>query len=468
MSGVQALLPTRRGPGPARELAAVGVLAVGLPLLTVLLVPHRRALTLSTPVLLMLVLVVAVALVGGVRPAVPAALVGALTLNWFFIPPYGTLAVAEPEHTLVLVTYAAVALVVGIAAGRAEARQADAVRAQAEAQTLASLAGATLAEQQTLDALLEHVRRLLGMREVRLVEAGSTVATTGALPGVPGDQELRVPAGEDLVLAARGPALFGEDRRLLGRLARAAATALQGRRLAEQAQRAGELTAVDRTRTALLAAVGHDLRTPLATAKAAVSGLRQHDVALTGEERDELLAAAEESVDRLEQLVANLLDASRLQAGAVSVHLDAVAVDAVVASVLLGLDRAQRERVHLDLADDLPLVRADAGLLERVLANLVDNALRHTPRGTLVSVQAVARADVVATDVVDHGPGLPAGAADAVFLPFQRLDDRSPTGTGLGLWIARGFTEAMHGRLTPEPTRGGGLTMRVTLPRADR
>jgi K+-sensing histidine kinase KdpD len=248
-----------------------------------------------------------------------------------------------------------------------------------------------------------------------------------------------------------GPELFAEDRRVLAAFAEAAGTALEGRRLAQQAEAA---EAVDRLRTALLAAVGHDLRTPLAGVKAAVSSLRSQDVTWTPQESAELLATIEESADRLEGLVANLLDASRLQAGALSVSLAPVGLDEVAARAVAGMPG--RERVRLDVPESLPPVLADAGLLERVVANLVENALRHDP-GTVVVAGAAGR-----LSVVDHGPGI--ADPSLAFAPFQRLGDRSGTGVGLGLAVAKGFVEAMGGTLTPTTTDGGGLTMTVVLP----
>ncbi len=453
-----------------RQVVAAGLLVLALPVLTEALLPHRDRLSYATPVLLVLVVVVAVALVGGLRVALPAAVLGGLVLNWFFTPPYGTLAVERADQLLALGVYLGAAVAVSVIVDVAARRTAEATRARAEAGALSSLAGATLAETQTLPDLLERVRVTFGMRRVDLLERAadgwSVAATVGLCEPGPDDVELRVPAGAGLVLSASGPPLFAEDRRVLTSFAEAAGTALQGRRLAEQAQAHAELEAADRMRTALLAAVGHDLRTPLAGIKAAVSSLRQADVTFSAAERDELLETVEDSADRLQVLVANLLDASRLQSGALSVRVEPTGLSEVVGRALLALPAADRGRVFLDVADDLPDVLADPGLLERVVANLLDNALRHAPAGTIVTVRgARAREDVVC-EVVDHGPGVPAAERRQMFAPFQRLGDRTPGGVGLGLAVARGFTLAMSGRITPRATDGGGLTMRVSLPTA--
>jgi two-component system sensor histidine kinase KdpD len=220
-------------------------------------------------------------------------------------------------------------------------------------------------------------------------------------------------------------------------------------------------------RTALLAAVGHDLRTPLASAKAATTSLRSKDVAWSPEDREELVATADESLDRLAALVDNLLDMSRLQAGVLAVEQRPVALDEVVPRALDDLGLAA-QGVRLDVRDDLPLVRADPGLLERVVANLVSNALRFSPTDHPPSVTGSALGRRVELRVIDRGPGIAPADLEQVFAPFQRLGDTdNTTGLGLGLALARGLTEAMDGTLTPEETPGGGLTMVVTLAGAE-
>jgi two-component system sensor histidine kinase KdpD len=441
-----------------------------MPALTAVLVDHRSDLSYATPVLLILMLVVTVALLGGLRIALPASLAGGLVLNWFFTAPYDTFVVDRPDQLLVLGVYLAVAVAVSAVVDTAARRTAEASRARAEARALSSLAGATLAEQQTLPDLLSRVRELFRMREVALLErtgeTWTTVATTGAAELGGDDVELRVPAGSELQLAVRGPELFAADQRVLMAFADAAATALEGRRLAEKARAAVQLEAADRMRTALLAAVGHDLRTPLAGVKAAVSSLRQQDVEWAPEERDALLETIEESADRLQALVANLLDASRLQAGMVSAERVPVGLVEVLDAVLLHVPPVDRDRVHLDVRPGLPDALADGGLLERVLANLLDNALRHAPGGSMVTVAGAHRDGYLICDVIDHGAGVAGADRGRVFAPFQRLGDRRAEGIGLGLAVARGFVEAMQGTIAPRTTPGGGLTMRVCLPLA--
>jgi K+-sensing histidine kinase KdpD len=316
-----------------------------------------------------------------------------------------------------------------------------------------------------LPAVLWQVRELFGMTTVALVERQDNRDEVVAIVGPPmeGTPVLSVDINPSLKLVTAGPQLFAEDRRLLARLADTAARAWEGQDLAEKAAQAQQLAAIDRLRSALLAAVSHDLRTPLAGVKAAVTSLRQGDVSWTPEEQDELLATIEGSADRLDDLIANLLAMSRLQAGALSVAVQPVGLDGVVAQAMLD---THDDQIEVDVPDNLPAVMADPGLLERVVANLVGNARRYSPPDRSVKVEADAFEDgFVRLKVTDHGPGVPKQQWAAMFAPFQRLDDHSSDGgVGLGLAIARGFTEAMDGELTPSDTPGGGLTMTVTLP----
>jgi two-component system sensor histidine kinase KdpD len=219
-------------------------------------------------------------------------------------------------------------------------------------------------------------------------------------------------------------------------------------------------------RTALLAAVSHDLRTPLASAKAAVTSLRSPDIRWTDEDRDELLATADESLDRLAHLVDNLLDMSRLQAGALAVFPRPAGLEEIVARALDDLGPAGRE-VVVEIPDTLPEVRVDPAILERVIVNLTTNAVRYSPAGRPPLLTASALGDRVELRVADRGPGIPEPDRDRVFVPFQRLGDTdNTTGVGLGLALSRGLTEAMGGTLEPEETPGGGLTMVLSLPAA--
>ena len=232
--------------------------------------------------------------------------------------------------------------------------------------------------------------------------------------------------------------------------------------LARKAASVQQLEEGNRIRTALLAAVSHDLRTPLAGIKAAVSSLRAEDMDWTPEDERALLAAVEDSADRLDAIVANLLDLSRLQTGVVAPTTRVVGLDDVVARCVRTV--SEPSRVELSFTPELPDVRVDPGLLDRVVVNLVDNALHHAPRGTPVQVAASSLGNRVQLRIVDRGPGVPDVDKERIFEPFQRLGDTpGGDGVGLGLAVAKGLTEAMGGSLIAEDTPGGGLTMIVEL-----
>jgi two-component system sensor histidine kinase KdpD len=269
--------------------------------------------------------------------------------------------------------------------------------------------------------------------------------------------------GAGLHLAVCGHPLGAADQRVFAAVAGHVAAAYRQHELAAAAQAAEHAAEADRQRTALLNAVSHDLRTPIASAKIAVASLRAPEVTWSAADRDELLCTAEDALDRLTDLVTNLLDLSRLQADAVPVLPTRVGLDDVVARAL---DHVPHDtRIDVDVPADLPEVIADAGLLERVVANIVNNALRYAPSGSPVRLAGSAHRDRVQLRVIDHGPGIPAEAVDAAFRAFQRADDapRDGAGVGLGLAIARGFTEAMGGSVDLEQTPGGGATFVITV-----
>jgi K+-sensing histidine kinase KdpD len=445
-----------------RAWSGLAVAGAGLTGLTAVLVRIGPDLSLASVALLYLVPVVAAAVIGGAWPAIAAAVGADLLVNFFFVPPYHTLVVESRDHAIVLVVYLLVAAVLSVAVEVAARQRERAARRDAEAALLARATAEPVTDQ-SLTRLLDEVRDTFAMTAVALLESGPGGEHAAAVVGQPPATRpvLSAPAGEGLRLAAWGPDVFAEDRRALDRLATAAARTLEAQR---QATRARDLAEIDRVRSALLAAVGHDLRTPLAGIKAAVSSLRQPDLDLPAAARAELLATVEESTDRLDALIDNLLSMSRLQAGALSFDLRPVALDAVVAEALLHTTSGDAT-VDVDIPDDLPLVHADPGLLERVVANLVANAQAASPPGAPIRLHGHATGDRVELHVVDRGPGIPEGERERMFEPFQRLHDRTTTaGLGLGLAIARGFTEAMGGSITPADTPGGGLTMTVSVP----
>jgi two-component system sensor histidine kinase KdpD len=475
---------------PRRRLAGAVVAAALLALTTFICSVGRPDLGLASVMLLFLLVVVITSVIGGFLPAVLAAVAASLLVNYYFVPPIHQFTISEPENVLAVVVFVVIAVLVSRVVDLAARRSTEAARSNAEAETLSALAGSLLRGEQALPALLDRVRETFAVSDVALLRRASTAptsspATSGGLRGTwtevaavgddpprrPEDADTEVSVGDNFALALRGRVLASEDQRLLAAFATQVAVAYEQRRLSEAAQAAEPLAEADRMRTALLNAVGHDLRTPLASAKAAVSSLRADDVVWSQDEGRELLASADHALDRLSDLVTNLLDLSRLQAGVLSVVARPVGVEDVLAIALDYADYAAGESgrvgdlIEVDVPATLPGVLADAGLLERVVANLVENALRYSPAGQPVRVAASAHGGVVELRIIDRGPGIPAGDRELVFAPFQRRDDHgSDAGVGLGLAIARGFVEAMDGTISLDDAPGGGLMVVVSLP----
>ena len=443
-----------------RQLYGLGVAAVGAPLLTLLLVPARESLGLDTVLLLFVLVSVVASAVGGVLPAVAASLISFGLANFFFAPPYGSLLVENNNELIDLISFFAVAVGVGVVTELGARGRVRSERSLLEAEWLAEL-GTREHGPDSVETALADARAIYGMHAATLTDGDRVLAGSGTPE--PDDTVLITSAGEGLQLELSGPERVGGDRGLLSSLALTAGRLWRTQQLAEQARRAEELGRIDDLRASLLAAVGHDLRNPLAAITAAATTLRQTDIVLDPADKDELLETIETHAGRLNDIIGNLLDMSRLRAGALSVH----PTPTVLLEVLAGVVRLGEGRVELDIPEDLPMIRADAGLLERVLANLVANADRHLPSGEKVRIAAHRDAAVVAVRVIDNGPGVAAERMGEIFAPFQHFGDRSTTGLGLGLAIARGFTEAMGGTLSPSRTPGGGLTMTVTLEVAD-
>ena len=456
----------RRSPLAPSRLLVGWVLAFLAPALATLIgVLLRGELDFSTDVVDYFLATVVVALVGGLGPALVAAILSAGLLNFFFTEPLYTLTVHAQGNVITLVAMILVGVLVALVVDRAARRATQAAQARTEASLLASYARTVLTHAEPLPRLLEKVRENFGMECVVLLEKRDgrwqAVEYSGVNPcGKPDEADVDIPVTADVHLTLRGRALPAADRRALEAAAGQALLALRQQRMAAAQAEAERQAEATQLRTALLSALGHDLRTPLTSIKAAIGSLRARDIDLSPEDTEELLEAAEESTDRLARLVNNLLDSSRLATGAVRTHLRPVGYDEVVTHALSNVDGS--ESVAVDVDERLPAVMADPGLLERVIANVLDNALRHGAGP--IALRGSAYGEWVELRIVDHGRGLRKGAAEAAFAPFQRLGDRDATpGVGLGLSVAKGFTEAMGGTIRAEDTPGGGLTVVVAL-----
>ncbi len=417
--------------------------------------------------------VIAVALFGGVAPAVLSGLLSGALLVYFLTDPRYSFAMDNLSNAVTIVVLLGVAMAIAVLVDAAASRAREARRATQEAELLALFAGSVL-RGADLTTLLERVREAYSQRAVCLVRdvdgRFEPVASVGKDPCATVDSaDTAVKVGDDefwMLMSGRG--LTGRDRRVLSVVATQAAGLVKQGELAEEAGKVQSLAEADELRRLLLSALGHDLRTPLTAAKAAVSSLRAEDVWFSPEDTGELLATVEESIDQLTSLVANLLDSSRLAAGVVRPELTEVYLEEVVQRALVGIGgrstvfgRGSLDRIKVEVGGTIAM--ADAGLLERVLSNLIVNALRYAPQ-SMVRVNAGQVGTRVLINVVDEGPGVSKGAAERMFQPFQRLGDcDTTTGLGLGLSVAKGFVEAMGGTITATDTPGGGLTVLVDL-----
>lgn len=480
-------LPRRRERAVAlsarRRAAGWLVTVVGTPLLTAALVPVREDVGLSTSLMAYLMLVVLAAAVGGVGPGLTAAAAGSLALNWYFTEPLHELTIADHENVAALLGFLVVGGVVAFLVTQAARRTLASRRAAAEAEALARVAAGLLGDDDPLPSLVDRLRSTFALDRVAVEELDEATsewtetAGSGARPPaeppaadglVPPDSGLRTETLEidgRARLVLHGPVMTAEDQRVLRAFVAQLATALRQRQLRAEAASAIVSAESDALRTALLRSVSHDLRTPLASIKASVSSLLQRDVAWPPEATDEFLRTIDHETDRLNTLVGNLLDMSRLEAGVLEARPVVVGWDEVVAAALSSLSE-RTGRVEVSVPESLPPILADPVLLERSVANLVANALHHTPSEGSIRVVAGTVGDRVDLRVIDTGPGVPAARREQLFRPFQRLDDHSPDGVGLGLAVSRGFVEALGGELEAEETPGGGLTMVIRMPAA--
>ncbi len=431
--------------------------------------PLHSGLGLPGALLCLLLAVVAVAFTGGLRPALAATAVAALSADYFFAPPIYSLRVARPDNVVALIVFFAVAGILSQLVDRLARRGLQAARAQAEAQALARLAGSSvLADPQTLPGLVTELRRTFGLDGAAiLVQDGQLwrpVAEAGAPPpDRPEDADFAAELDQGAMLAVSGPSLSGADLWLLGPFVTQMRLAQERARLRGEASAAAELAEADSARTALLDAVSHDLRAPLTGIKAAVTSL------LSATEWSPEVAAGfyrtiDTQADRLTALVSNLLDMSRLRAGELPLSPRATDVEQVLVDAVNSLASAGNA-VAIDLPERPPPVWADPGLLERAIANVMANAQAAAPPGLAVRVQAGAVDDHVEIRIIDQGSGVAEEQREDIFQPFQRKGDGAG-GLGLGLAIARGFTRAMGGELIVEDTPGGGATFVFSLLRA--
>jgi two-component system sensor histidine kinase KdpD len=463
-------LPRTRRPAtlPRRRVTIGLALAViGPPLLAVVLAQVRDEIGLPSVLLLFLLLVVVSSAIGGLVPALVAAVSGFLLVNWYFTPPLYTLTISEGENILALIVFLAVAGTISVFVDLAARRAAEGRRARAEAEALSRLAGSS-----PVPAVLESLIRVLGLDGASVLhreENGWRIEASSGdrAPDSPADASTTIDLDPDHVLALAGGPVRSQDERVLEAFSKELAASVELGDLEAEVEAAGVLSAANELRAAILSAVSHDLRTPISAIKASVTSLLQEDVEWTPEARQEFLDTIDQETDRLNALVGNLLDMSRLQTDALEIMPSRVGLDEVLPAALHSLGLADGA-VDVDVPETLPRVLADPGLLERALANVIQNAIRFSPPDRPPRVTAGAVDGYVDVRIVDRGPGVPREQLERLFKPFQRLGDSGLNeGVGLGLAVARGFVEAMGGEIEVEDTPGGGLTVVARLRRAE-
>ncbi|MBO1901822.1 sensor histidine kinase KdpD [Leucobacter weissii] len=445
-----------------RRILGFVVALLGGPALTALLSLFRSEDSITTDVLSYQLLVVIVALVGGIWPALFAAVLSGITLDFLFIEPLYTIHIHQPHHLLSLVLYVLIASLVSFVVDRAARYTRAARRSAAESELIQTIAGSVLRGDNAIQALVDRTREAFQLPGVRLMRGEDVLARSGE--PLPDNHHASIRITDDTTLELHGPDLAASEQRLLAVVTAQLAATLEHEHLTQTAKQIEPIAASDRVRGALLSALSHDLRRPLAAASAAVGGLKAAGPDLASAQKRELLDTAEESLAALATLVTDLLDVSRLQAGVLTIAEIPTDPAETIAPALDELHLGPTD-VTLALNHGDAAAHADPVLLQRVLVNLLTNAHRYSPAGTPIHVSTSTFADRLEIRIIDRGPGIPPEKLDDIFLPFQRLGDTdNTTGLGLGLALSRGFIEAMHGTLTPEDTPGGGLTMVISLP----
>jgi two-component system sensor histidine kinase KdpD len=462
--------PARSGLSPRRLRLGWAIAVIGLPAVTPLLAGLRNQVALPGDLMLYLLLTVVAAAVGGIGPAVFAAAAGSLAANWYFTPPLHTLTISDSGNALSLAVFVAVGVIVAQLVTTGKRQAIEARRAGAEAESLSWAIAALAGEGDPVPGLLHLLRTSLDVEGIALfVDPGSggalvcETADGAEAPDRPGGAEMTYALGDGSLLAWNGKPLDVHGQRIVGALAAQITSARQRKLLEAEAAQAEATTQTDALRTALLRSVSHDLRTPLASIKASVSSLLQDDVHWSPDDVAEFLTTIDQESDRLNHLIGNLLDMSRLQAGAVATTVRPVAPEEIVALALRSLSHGGAS-VSVSLPSALPLVDTDGALVERALANVIDNAVGHNERSTPVRLDVGRAGDVLHLRVIDRGSGVPRADRDRLFEPFQQLDDHHRGGVGLGLAVARGFVQAVGGTIDLEDTPGGGLTVDIGVP----
>jgi len=452
-------------------LKAIVVLVVILPIVNLILARFRHSFNLTTNTLVLLIITLAIAIKSPIWLTTMGAIENFLFLNYLFTPPFHTLLISNKDDLLALLVFLVTSITASLILRKLEIRTAKLKQLSREGLFLSSLAENIIRGHNSIDEILNSSKATFGLRELAVVRKNSA-SQPDAMEVIYGSististevaQSQIVLNAEYSLLAV--PAISDPELRNLVTTFGSQILILLERQILEESERElSEIRQADQMRVALLNAVSHDLRGPLASSKAAISSLLNSEVTWTPEDREELLNSASHSLDQLNHLIENLLDMSRLEAGAIFLNWRNVGVEDVVSGAIKSL-KSPTELIEISIDSELPPIKGDPILLERVIGNLLENALRFNPKGRSITIAAFQVEERIEIRIIDHGPGLSTKDKSKLFTPFQRLGDRdNSTGVGLGLAIVKGFTELMNGRISVEETFQGGLTMVLSFP----
>lgn len=455
-------------------LKTMAVLLVILPIVNLSLVRFRHSFNLTTNTLILLIITLAIAIKSPIWLTIMGAIENFLFLNYFFTPPFHTFKISNKDDLIALLVFLATSITASFILNKLELRTAKLKRLSKEGLFLSSLAENIIRGHNSIDEILSNSKSTFGLKELAVSRnnpsgnARGMEVIYGTISTISEEiADSKIVLNAEYSLLANPAITDPELRSLVTTFGSQVLILLERQVLEENERELSEIRQADQMRVALLNAVSHDLRGPLASSKAAISSLLNDGITWTDEEQKELLDSANLSLDQLNHLIENLLDMSRLEAGAIFLNWRNVGVEDVVSGAIKSL-KSQTDLVEISIDSELPPIKGDPILLERIIGNLLENALRFNPKGRPVTIAAFHVEERIEIRVIDHGPGISEKEKAKLFTPFQRLGDRdNSTGVGLGLAIVKGFTELMNGRISMEETYEGGLTMVVSFPTGD-
>lgn len=455
----------------ATILRAFVVLILIIPLANLVLTRFRHSFNLTTDTLVLLIITLIVAIKSPIWLTTVCALENFLFLNYLFTPPFHTLLISDKNDLLALLIFLVISITASLILRKLELRTTKLEQLSREGLFLSSLAESIIRGHNSIDEILSNSKGTFGLSELAVVrnfpasEANHLHVIYGSISKLARESETsKIDLNSEYSLLAYPVITDPELRSLVTTFGSQILILLERQLLEENERELSDIRQADQMRVALLNAVSHDLRGPLASSKAAISSLLNNEVVWTHEDQEELLNSANHSLDQLNHLIENLLDMSRLEAGTIFLNWRNVGVEDAVSGAIKAL-KSPTNSIEINIDPALPPIKGDPILLERVIGNLLENAIRFNPKDKTVTIAAAQVDERIEIRIIDHGPGLSKKDSSKLFTPFQRFGDRdNSTGVGLGLAIVKGFTELMNGNVSMEATVQGGLTMVLAFP----